>query len=248
MRRSVEDLNRFYTTPEGMMARQMVSDKLIEAWDDVAGLDVLGLGYATPYLAPFAKARRVLAAMPAAQGAEIWPEDLRVRSVLVDEQALPFSGGLFDRILLIHALEEAQNPERLLLEASRLLSPNGRLIIAVAARGGFWAHAEKTPFGHGLPYSRMQLETAIRDAELEPLAWSYALYTPPWRALTRWSKTIEMIVPNVLPMNGGLILMEAGRRPFVALTQKTADKSILSDIREALGAKPVPTAREIEKA
>lgn len=248
MRRSVEELNRFYTLPEGLMARQMVSDKLAEAWDDVTGLDVLGLGYATPYLAPFVKARRVLAAMPAAQGAEIWPEDLRVRSVLVDEEALPFAGGLFDRILMIHALEEAQNPERLLLEASRLLSPNGRLIIAVAARGGFWAHAEKTPFGHGLPYSRMQLETAIRGAELEPLAWSYSLYTPPWRAMTRWAKTIEMVVPGIWPMKGGLILMEAGRRPFVALTQKAADKSILSDIRDALGAKPVPTAREGEKA
>ncbi len=246
MRRSVDDLNRFYARPEGAAARRLVRRKISDAWPDVRGLDVLGLGYCTPYLEGFSEARRVLQAMPAAQGAEIWPSDLRVRSVLVEEEALPFPSSLFDRILLVHALEESPAPHALLLEASRLLSPNGRLIVAVAARGGFWAHAEKTPFGYGQPYSRAQLESAIRDAELEPTAWSYALHVPPWRSVIGWADAFEAVVPRIWPLTGGLILMEATRRPFVANTMR-ASKSLLKELQEVLvpGQQPVPTSRDM---
>ncbi|MGA9657523.1 MAG: methyltransferase domain-containing protein [Asticcacaulis sp.] len=243
MRRSVEDLNRFYVTPEGVAAKRLIDRKLGEAWPDVRGMDVLGIGYCSPYLGRFIEARRVLSAMPAAQGAEIWPADLRVRTTLVEEEALPFPTGLFDRILMVHALEESPAPQTLLLEASRLLSPNGKLILGVAARGGFWAHAEKTPFGYGQPYSRMQLENAVRDAELEPLAWSYALYAPPMRSLLRWSGALENILPRIWPLTGGLILMEAGRRPFVVNTSRE-QKSLLQEIRGVLvPPQPVPTSR-----
>ena len=248
MRRPVQDLNRFYTSPEGLVAKRLIARKLAEAWSDVRGLDVLGLGYCTPYLDHFNEARRVLSAMPAAQGAEIWPADMRVRTTLVEEEALPFPTGLFDRILMVHALEESPTPQGLLLEASRLLAPNGKLILGVAARGGFWAHAEKTPFGYGQPYSRLQLESALRDAELEPLAWSYALYAPPLRSLLRWARALENVLPRIWPLTGGLILMEAGRRPFVAHTPRP-QKSILQELRGVLTPpQPVPTSRVIHKA
>jgi SAM-dependent methyltransferase len=252
LRRTVEDLNRFYASPEGATVRRLIGNKLAEAWPDVRGLDVLGVGYCTPYLDSCVEPRRVLSAMPGGQGAEIWPADARVRSVLVEEEALPFPSALFDRILMMHALEEAPSPQGLLLEASRLLSANGRLIIGVAARGGFWAHAERTPFGYGQPYSRMQLEAALRDAELEPLAWSYALYAPPWSVVRRWAAPLERVLPALWPISGGLILMEAARRPFVART-RTAQKSLLKDIQGALapvpapGALPTPTSRELEQ-
>ncbi len=244
MRRSVEDLNRFYATPEGEVAQRLVSAKLKDHWSDVRGLDVLGIGYGSPYLSLFTDARRVLSAMPAAQGAEIWPRDLKVRSLLVEEEAMPFPSSLFDRILLVHALEESPVPQGLLLEASRLLSPNGKLILIVAARGGLWAHAEKTPFGYGQPYSRGQLENAVREAELEPVAWSHALYVPPMRSLLRWANAIETVVPHIWPLTGGLILMEAARRPFVATTVKV-QKSLLPELRGVLagGGAPIPTSR-----
>ena len=249
LRRSVEDMIAFYASPEGAVARRLISAKLNEAWSDVRGLDVLSIGYGTPYLDAFNEARRTLSAMPAAQGAEIWPTGLKVRSVLVEEEALPFPSALFDRILMVHALEESPTPHGLLLEASRLLAPNGRVIIAVAARGGFWAHAEKTPFGYGQPYSRGQLENALREAELEPLAWSYALYTPPAKSLLRWAPSLEGILPVLWPLKGGLILMEAGRRPFVAMTAKAPASTLLQDIRGVLAPQqPVPTSREIEPA
>ena len=74
MRQSVLELRAFYASPLGAVARRMVSRKVIEAWGDAAGVDVLALGYATPFMhALESRARSVVAAMPATQGVEAWP-------------------------------------------------------------------------------------------------------------------------------------------------------------------------------
>ena len=53
MRRDVLHLREFYATPLGRAARALVAAKVREAWDHGRGLDILGLGYATPYLGLF---------------------------------------------------------------------------------------------------------------------------------------------------------------------------------------------------
>src|SRR5579872_6269648 len=111
MRRDVLDLRAFYAGPLGGVAREMVSRKIAEAWGSLRGLDVLGYGYATPYLdGALGEAQRVIAAMPAAQGVEAWPLGRPNAATLVDEDALPFPNALFDRVLAVHALEESDSP------------------------------------------------------------------------------------------------------------------------------------------
>ena len=107
MRRDVLHLREFYATPLGRAARALVAAKVREAWDHGRGLDILGLGYATPYLEGLKDARRTVAAMPAAQGAEVWPAGEPPRVCLTHEAALPLRIALFDRVLLVHALEES---------------------------------------------------------------------------------------------------------------------------------------------
>ena len=69
MRRDVLELRTFYASRLGAAAREMVGRKVLEAWGDARALDVLALGYATPFVAPMqGPARRVVAAMPAQQG------------------------------------------------------------------------------------------------------------------------------------------------------------------------------------
>ncbi|MBM3624542.1 MAG: methyltransferase type 11, partial [Alphaproteobacteria bacterium] len=46
----VVDLRAFYDTALGEVARRLVSRLVRARWQDHAGLRVLGLGYATPYL------------------------------------------------------------------------------------------------------------------------------------------------------------------------------------------------------
>ena len=149
----------------------MVARKLAEAWGDAGALDVMGLGYATPYLEAFrGPARRAVAAMPAAQGVEVWPAAGRSLSCLADEDALPFPNALFDRILVIHALEEADDPLELMREVWRVLAPAGRVIVAAANRRGVWCNAE--------------VDAARATARPSPAAsWRRWCATPSW---SRW--------------------------------------------------------------
>jgi len=215
MRRDVLELRQFYATALGQRVRDLVSRKLVQAWGDGRGLDVLGLGYATPYLELFRNnARRCLALMPAAQGVEVWPSNAPRLSCLSQETALPLPNALFDRVVLIHALEESLDPLGLLQETMRVMAPSGRVILVAANRRGPWANAEATPFGHGQPFTRRQLETLVRAAGLEPAAWSRALYLPPLDAAAGLADVFEPLGARLWPGLSGLILLEAVKQSY----------------------------------
>jgi SAM-dependent methyltransferase len=219
MRRDVVELRRFYAGPLGHAVREMVGRKVDEAWGQGSGLDILALGYATPFLDGLSRARRVVAAMPASQGVEVWPTPLSRGgdgnlACLADEESLPFPNAMFDRVLVVHGLEEADDPLSFLREVWRVLAPSGRVILTASARSGLWANAEGTPFGSGRPFTRRQLEQLARDAELEPLAWSRALYVPPVTGLSRYAEGFEQVGARLWPRFAGLILLEAVKQTF----------------------------------
>ena len=97
------------------------------------------------------------------------------------------------------------------------MAPAGRIILAAAARGGLWARAEATPFGHGRPFTRGQLERLVRQVGLEPTAWSQTLYTPPFRPLIGMADGIERIGRLVAPGAAGVILLEASRQAYARI-------------------------------
>lgn len=214
MRRGIDELRRFYGEPAGALVRRLLARRLADAWGEADNCDVLGIGYATPWLGAFVGARRLIAAMPGGQGAEQWPAAGKNRTLLVDDRRLPFPAGSFDRVLLIHALEEADDPSVLLTEAVRAMAPAGRIILATAARGGLWARAEATPFGHGRPFTRGQLERLVREVGLEPTAWSQTLYAPPWGPLLPMADGLEQIGRRLIPGAAGVILLEATRHAY----------------------------------
>ena len=215
MRQGVLELREFYATPLGRVAREMVSRKVAEAWGDTRGLDLLALGYATPFLEGLGtEARRAVAVMPAAQGVESWPARVKNRACLAEEGALPLPNALFDRVLAVHALEESDNPLTVLEEICRVMAPSGRVILAVTARHGFWANAENSPFGHGRPFSRRQLERLVREAELQPVDWTRALYAPPFAWAARWAEGFEQAGALLWSRFAGVILMEAIKQTF----------------------------------
>lgn len=239
MRRSVDELRAFYSEPKGALVRRLLARRLEDAWGEANGCDLLGLGYAAPFLEGFVGARRVIAAMPGGQGAEPWSLAGRNRSVLVDDRRLPFAAGSFDRILLVHALEEAEDARALLTEAVRALAPAGRIILVTAARGGMWARSESTPFGHGRPFSRRQLEQLVRDVGLEPAAWSQTLYVPPWRPLLPMADGIEQFGQHLVPGAAGLILLEATRQAYARVRPRGLGQQVLAG-RPQLSPAPAP--------
>ncbi|MDP3406143.1 MAG: methyltransferase domain-containing protein [Brevundimonas sp.] len=240
MRRAIEDLRTFYGEPTGALVRRLLARRLDDAWGEAAGCDVLGIGYATPWLDAFVGARRVIAAMPSGQGVELWPAAGRNRTLLVDDRRLPFAAGSFDRVLLVHALEEAEDPALLLTEAVRAMAPAGRIILAAAARGGLWARAEATPFGHGRPFTRGQLERLVREVGLEPTAWSQTLYVPPWPPLLGLADGFEQVGRRIAPGAAGVILLEATRQAYARVRPSGSARRVRA---ETGGLAPQPAHR-----
>jgi SAM-dependent methyltransferase len=215
MRLDVVDLARFYASPLGLAARAMIARRLAALWPDAGGLDLLGLGYATPYLSPYlTSARRVVAAMPADQGVQRWPDGGRIASVLIEENRLPFREAMFDRALAVHMIEEADSLQPLLRELWRVTAPEARVVVIAANRLGLWARAERSPFGQGRSFSRRQLARLLRDAMFEPVAWARALHAPPipWAPFAGAAPSWEAVGERILPAFGGVVLVEAIKR------------------------------------
>lgn len=236
MRQDVLELRHFYASPLGAAAARMIGRKVGEAWGELAGLDLLAFGYAIPML-DGSTTRRCIAAMPAAQGVEVWPPGGRNLACLVEDEALPFPNALFDRVLAAHALEESDDPLAVMREISRVLAPSGKVIVAVTARHGLWANAETTPFGQGRPFSRRQLERLIREADLEPMGWTRALYAPPLSGAHRWAEPFEQVGSRLWPPFAGVILMEAAKQTFA-----TIPKGLRARVRATPVFQPAPPA------
>src|SRR6201997_5283376 len=113
----VIDLRAFYSQRLGIVARLLINRGIRERWPNAEGQRVLGIGYPTPYLGLFREdAERCIAFMPAAQGVLKWPTARPTLAALIDEFSLPLPDAAFDRLLLIHALEMADDPATLLRE------------------------------------------------------------------------------------------------------------------------------------
>jgi SAM-dependent methyltransferase len=217
----VVDLRAFYASPLGGVARRLVGRVLDRFWGPVQGLRVLGLGYATPYLLGVrGTAERTLAFMPASQGVVNWPATGRSASALVDPMMMPLSDASIDRVLLVHAIEAVESPTELLYEVWRILTPGGRIIVVAPNRRGLWARMDTTPFGHGQPYSRSQLNRLMRDTLFSPEGWAETLYVPPlpgWvflRTAVAWERAgISLSLPFA-----GLHVVEATKQLYRPVT------------------------------
>ena len=222
MRQSVQKLEQFYVSRLGVAAQAMVSRRLQTLWPDLDGLDVLGYGYGIPFLQGYGDnistkcVRSIVYAMPAEQGAVRQMSSRGNISVLTPDHQFPFEPGVFDRVLLVHGLEEAPRMAALLGELWRVMKPEGRIVIVAANRAGLWARTDKTPFGAGRPFSRTQLSMALKTSGFVPLVRSGALYCPPMNKMCSMGMAagFEKFGETVWPGFSGLVLVEAVKRLY----------------------------------
>jgi|SRR5947207_2377863 len=198
-----QGLSAFYDSSTGQVTRRLIQRRVKTAWPDLRGTRVLGFGFAVPYLRTFGlEAERVVAALPDALGPLCWPAN-RSLCALSEEDALPFPDSLFDRILLIHGLETADVTRPLMRQIWRVLAPAGRLLVVVPNRTSLWAQVDRSPFAHGRPFSRGQLDRLLRDTMFVPERWDTALLLPPIRSRrlvrsgTAWERTGQMLWPRL---------------------------------------------------
>ncbi len=216
VRPDIFELESFYAAPLGRRVAAVLRQTVTRLLPDLRGRDGLALGYPLPLLPAD---NRFAVVMPHGQGARAQgPHGNRV--VLAREEALPFPDRAFDCALLMHALEHAARPERLLREIWRVLADGGLLVVVVPNRHGLWSLGEHTPFGHGRPFTAGALRALLRAQLFEPCGEERALFWPPLgRGLPRrLAALVERAGRAVLGELSGLVLVAAEKRVLLAPT------------------------------
>ncbi len=237
-------MNKFYHSRLGQVTCKILRHKIRDIWPDTRGQDILGLGYATPFLKQFnAEAARVIAVMPAHMGVTRWPRanDSKTsgnikkklnKAVLAYEEFLPLADNSIDKLLLAHSIENSENLRQLMREAWRVLSANGKIIIIVPSRQCIWSRWDITPFGGGRPYSLNQLRRLMRDTQFEPTIYKYALYMPPFKS-DYWihiAPIWEKIGQKWFAPLGGVLLLEASKQVYAPIVKTQISKKKLMTI------------------
>jgi len=210
----------FYATRRGALAAHLLRQRMVVLWPGLAGQSILGLGYAAPYLKLWREqAARCIALTPAQVGAARWPTGSASLSCTAEEDALPFPDLCFDRILVVHGLEAAENARRMLREVWRVLKDDGRLLVVAPNRSGMWAHVESTPFGHGMPYSPGQVGRLMADTMFRVERRDTALFVPPsrMRLLQRGARLWETTGRRYVPRLAGVTITEAVKDVYAAI-------------------------------
>ncbi|WP_372621467.1 class I SAM-dependent methyltransferase [Falsiroseomonas sp.] len=221
MTTEVHALAAFYRSRGGDTAARLVGARLAALWPSLPGQSVLGLGWAAPYLGQWREARRCVALVPGhLPGAHrLRPTEAGGGALVAEEEYLPFPDDSFDRVLLVHGLEAAENARRLLREVWRVLRDDGRLMLVVPNRVGMWAHLDRTPFGHGQPYSRGQIELLLSRHLFRAERREAALFVPPYglRFLGSAAPVLERCGRALCPRLAGVIIVEAQKDLFAAV-------------------------------
>ena len=219
MPQDVRDLTAFYDSPLGQLAYRAIAREIHHLWPDLRNYRVLGYGFAIPYLQDFTGTERTIAAMPAPQGVVSWPQGNNA-ALLCEEDALPFPDVFFDRILIVHGLEASESLRALLRQLWRVLAPEGRVLLIVPNRASLWAQVQRSPFGHGRPFSKLELEALLKDGLFEPGRWRRALYAPPFETVTRSGSGWEKVGSRLFSGIGGVHVVEAAKSLYAAAAPK----------------------------
>ena len=154
----VIDLGEFYSSRLGQVARRLIAHRVRSRWKSLKGANVLGLGYANPYLDVWKnEAQSVFSFMPARLGATHWPPGKPGLTAMVEEAELPLQDSSIDFALLVHSIELTHHLPDMLAELWRVMSAQGKIVIIAPNRRGMWARFDNTPFGYGRPFTRGQV-------------------------------------------------------------------------------------------
>jgi len=250
MTNDVVDLREFYLSSLGQAVRRLLRARMHQIWPDVRGETILAIGYGTPLLRPWlGEAAALLAMMPGEQGAAYWPREGPNIACLANITELPLPDESVHRVVLMHAMETVADSDALLREVWRVLKGNGRALVVVPNRRGFWAHTDSTPFGTGRPYSASQLKSTLREyGFLVDRSWC-ALYMPPSQARLSLALApmVEKCAAWLFPGFGGLLMMEAGKQIYAPLATKSRAlrHRLVLPLPFPMPSGPVPTRKEV---
>jgi SAM-dependent methyltransferase len=223
-------VSQFYGSARGAVTARVLRDRLQTMWPTMQNQSVLGIGYAAPFLRLWREdAARCVALTPAHFGAARWPAGKPNLTCTADEDELPFADLAFDRVLLVHGLETAENARRLLREVWRVLKDDGQLMIVAPNRSGMWAYWDSTPFGHGQPYSTGQLGRLLATGMFRVERRDACLWMPPLgaRLVLRGAPLFERAGRRLMPGFAGVTLTEAVKDVYAAMPVRAVSRRLV---------------------
>lgn len=241
---NVIDLREFYASRIGRVVKRLVMRRILSLTGiEMKNRNVVGYGYATPYLKPFIEnGAFVCALMPSGTGADMWPKSGSHNHgglvALCDETMLPLETSETDVIVCAHTLECADNANALMQELARILKSGGTLVMVAPVRSAMWARFDHTPFGYGRPYSFAQLRRLMRDHMFIIERVDHALVMPPFDA--RWLLRIGPLLDKsdwLRRFFGGVMVVTATRRTYAGV-------AVTADARSPVPVRTKPVAAE----
>ncbi|QDH24083.1 methyltransferase domain-containing protein [Neokomagataea tanensis] len=166
------DTTAFYNTPIGQRVQTLIQRHLNSLHLPPCSR-AIGIGDASPYASSLPE--HTILARPA----HSFHNKTSQRECVVDTTRLPFDDCSVPLIFAIHALEFAPSPPELLRALWKALTDDGYLILIVPNRSGLWAHSDRTPFGHGTPFSTGQIQKLLTQSLFKTDVKRSALITPP---------------------------------------------------------------------
>ncbi|QDH16401.1 methyltransferase domain-containing protein [Swingsia samuiensis] len=170
-----KDAASFYDSPLGHRTANLIFSNLTTLHPKIVSEHILGIGYPAPYLAsnPNSICARI-------NHGQTYRSTLRAsKECLISSECLPFDDLSIDTTLVIHGLEFSHSPANFLRSIWKIMKDDGVLILVVPNRRSAWAHNDSTPFGHGTPFSRQQLNNLLKQCFFRTEIYHKALILPP---------------------------------------------------------------------
>lgn len=217
MQPSARDVQDFYKTAQGQAVRRAIRRAVTRIWSDSSfkGLRLIGLGYSLPYLSAWQGQAEFSGHVVPPSCLPLSAEE--INSICVSElESLPFETNSVDRLVIIHGLEFTDQFDSFWSEIFRVMKSTGRVIVVVPNRMGLWARAERTPFGHGIPFSATQIENMLCAHGFVHERTDHALFFPPLarRFCLRFANVFERVGRVCCAGLGGVHIIELSKRIY----------------------------------
>jgi SAM-dependent methyltransferase len=248
MHPDILSLRQFYSSRLGRKVRRRLRGVVRDYWPGAPGLHLVGVGYTTDLLPlPSDKTyadNRIVALMPAEQGALYWPLDAMNHTTLADTLRPPFIAGSLHRVLMTHAFEHHPAPSELLAVWWQLLVPGGRLLLMVPNRRGLWARVGATPFAGGTAYRLGDLRALLNAAGFTLRDSRTVLFAPP-STHPFWLRAfglLEWLGSLLMRRLGGVLVVEAEKQIYAGV------KTLATAPRVAKSWQPTPALSASKEA
>ncbi|MEO0368447.1 MAG: methyltransferase domain-containing protein, partial [Pseudomonadota bacterium] len=159
--------------------------------------------------------------------------------VVADLEALPFPQDCFDTVILAHALENSSSPHSILREASRVLKPEGHLVLTgfnPYSLVGLQRKLGMRAVPRGTSYPSRRIIDWLELLEFEVVGSSMHQYGPLTRSkrLKRPLRFMENVGDRWFPLlGGGYVLTAKKRQAGVTLIGKLSGAKLRPKIATA---------------